>query len=72
MRDTIIQQEKQQRESNDVALGLVSKIDKIVSSGIYIANLKIEVGNLRSEYEGLSTVQKKLSEKLFKADKSGK
>lgn len=70
MRDTIIQQEKQQRESNDVALGLVSKIDNLVSSGIYIANLKSEVGNLRSEYEGLSTAQKSLVKNYSKLTKA--
>ena len=70
MRDTIIQQEKQQRESNDVALGLVSKIDSLVSSGIYIANLKMEVGNLRSEYEGLSTIQKSLVKNYSKLTKA--
>lgn len=70
MRDTIIQQEKQQRESNDVALGLVSKIDNLVSSGVYIANLKSEAGNLRTEYEKLSTVQKSLVKNYSKLTKA--
>ena len=70
MRDNIIQQEKQQRESNDVALDLVSKIDNLVSSGEYITNLKGEVGQLRSEYEALSTVQKSLVKNYSKLTKA--
>jgi len=51
-------------------LGLVSKIDNLVSSGIYIANLKMEVCNLRSEYEGLSTIQKSLVKNYSKLTKA--
>jgi len=70
MRDDIIKEEKQQRESNDLALDLVSKIDNLVTSGEYIANLKNEVGNLRSEYEKLSTVQKSLVKNYSKLTKA--
>ncbi|GEM_PF-365777 len=60
IQNEIIKIEKDQRESNDLALDLVDRIDGLVVSGKYVSGLEGEVNTLRKMYSELSTAQQSL------------
>ncbi|MFJ7731526.1 hypothetical protein ACIQXF_06475 [Lysinibacillus sp. NPDC097231] len=70
IQNEIIKIEKEQRESNDLALDLVDRINGLVVSGKYVSGLEKDVNDLRRMYSELSTAQQSLVKNYSKLTKA--
>ncbi|MEB2280745.1 hypothetical protein LAV73_12135 [Lysinibacillus xylanilyticus] len=58
IRQSIIDQDKNQQQSNEIALKLVESINSLLVNGEYIDDLETKVKEIRTAYDGLSASEK--------------
>lgn len=58
IRQSIIDQDKNQQQSNEIALKLVESINSLLVNGEYIDDLETQVKEIRTAYDGLSASEK--------------